>query len=375
MNHLSPLSQRVSLSRVALILSVALLFIGCGSETPAASTARTSSPNGGMPIAQAPGAATSSQEVLAVVDGREVTLADLQDAIGDQLGQMDFQYLSQRHQVIDEAMRRHVRELLLEAEATDRGVSVEALLEEVLADKVDVSDDDVQFFYIQNQTQLQGRAFESMAPQIRNYLESQIRDSVLEEFTEGVAEAREVDYLYEPFRVAIDTAGAPSIGPADAPVTLIEFSDFECPYCQSFTATLEQIKEAYEGDVRVVFLQFPLRDIHPNAQKAAEASLCAFDQGKFWEAHDIYFAQRDNLDVPGLKGLAEQLDLDVDRFSACLDSGTYADRVDAEMSAGVSVGVSGTPAVFVNGRPLPGGAVPFEMVAELIDDELARLGR
>ena len=370
MNNLSRALQGAASPRLAWLLLVPLLLIGCESETPASSLAQAAAPS-----ARTSAAVSGSQEVLAVVEGEEVTLADLQESIGDQLGQMDFQYQSQRHRVIDQAMRRYVRERLLEAEARDRGVTVEALLDEVLAGKVDVTDDDVQLFYIQNQAQLQGRPFETIAPQIRDYLETQARESVLAEFAEEVAAEREVDYVLDPFRVDIDTAGAPVIGPPDAPITLVEFSDFQCPYCKSFTATLERIKEVYADEVKIVFLQFPLRDIHENAQKAAEASLCAYDQGKFWEAHDLFFAEQDSLDAAGLREKAERLGMDLDEFSACLDGGNYVDRVDAEMGVGTSVGVDGTPAVFVNGRPLPGGAVPFEMVAELIDDELERLGR
>jgi predicted DsbA family dithiol-disulfide isomerase len=376
MNHrlqpLADVSSRLGsiASGLVLIMSASALAAGCGSATPAASAPRTAAPSsGGSPSSSPP------QEVLAVVEGEEVTLADLQDEIGVQLGQMDFEYFSRRHQIIDGAMRRHVRERLLEAEADDRGVSVEALLDEVLAGKVDVSEDEVRFFYAQNQAALQGRPYDAIAPQIRDYLESQVRDSVLEEFTAGIVEDREVAYLLEPFRVDIDIAGAPVTGPDDAVITLVEFSDFECPYCQSFNPTLERVKREYADEVKVVFLQFPLREIHPNAQKAAEAALCAFEQGKFWEAHDLYFAEQDSLDIAGLKEKAERLELDIERFNTCFDNETYVDRVDADVSLGVGVGVAGTPAVFINGRPLPGGAVPFEMVAELIDDELERIGR
>ncbi len=356
---------------LALLLSVSLLIAGCGAETPAASAARTADPTPSPRSSNA----SDAQEVLAVVEGEEVTLEDLQDQIGVQLGQMDFEYFSRRHQVIDTAMRRHVRDKLIEAEAAERGVSVAALLDEVLAGKVDVSEDEVRFFYAQNQAQLQGRPYELIAPQIRDYLENQVRESLLGQFTDGIIAEREVSYLLEPFRVDIDIAGAPVTGPDDAAITLIEFSDFECPYCKSFNPTLERVKDEYGDQIRVVFLQFPLREIHPDAQKAAEASLCAFDQGKFWEAHDLYFAEQDSLDVAGLKEKADRLGLDRDAFDACLDGGKYVDRVEADVRLGNGVGVGGTPAVFINGRPLPGGAVPFEMVAELIDDELERLGR
>jgi predicted DsbA family dithiol-disulfide isomerase len=343
------------------------LVTGCGAAEPTTQRAQTA--------VQSPAPAVGSQDVLAVVDGEEVTLADLQEMIGDQIGQMDFEYRSQRHQVIESAMRRYVRDQLLDAEAAERGISADALLEEIIGDQVDVGEEDVRVFYLQNQAGMQGRSYEAIAPQIRDYLENQIREPVLEEFVEEVAAERDVDYLLGPFRVELDIARAPFIGPADAPVTMVEFSDFECPYCESFLPTLEQVKATYPEDVKIVFLQFPLRQIHPNAQKSGEASLCAFEQGKFWEAHDLYFSEQNSLAVPDLKEKAERLGLDAEAFATCLDSGRYVDRVQAEMDLGVAVGVTGTPAVFINGRPLQAGAVPFEMVAELIDDELERIGR
>jgi predicted DsbA family dithiol-disulfide isomerase len=344
-----------------------LLASACGTAEPATPRTQTA--------LQSPAPAVASQDVLAIVNGKEVTLADLQEMIGDRVGQMDFQYRSERHQVIETAMRRYVRDQLLEAAAAARGITADALLEEIIGDKTDVGEDDVRMFYLQNQAQMQGRTYEAMASQIRDYLENQIRETALEEFAEEAAAESDIEYVLGPFRVELDIAGAPFTGPADAPITMVEFSDFECPYCQSFGPTVEQVKATYPDDVKVVFLQFPLRQIHPNAQKSGEASLCAFEQDKFWEAHDLYFAERSSLTVPDLKEKAGRLGLDTEAFATCLDSGKYADRVQAEMDAGAAVGVTGTPAVFINGRPLPGGAVPFEMVAELIDDELERLGR
>lgn len=325
--------------------------------------------------AQSASTVTEVNEVIAAIDGVEFTLGDLLDQIGDQLGLMDFQHRSQRHQVIETAVKQFVREKLLESEAESRGVGVDVLVAEVLGNQVNVSDDDVRSFYVQNQAQLGGRTVDARAPQIRAYLENEIRDSVLEEFAENLAEDHDVDYVLSAFRVNIETAGSPVFGNVEAPITLIEFSDFECPYCRSFITTLEQIKAEYPDEVKIVFKQFPLNDIHPNAQKAAEASLCAHEQGKFWEAHDLYFAEQDHLEIANLEEKAGRLGLDIVTFSACLGSGKYVDVITADASHGTLVGVNGTPAVFINGRPLRGGAVPFEMAAEMIDDELKRLRR
>ncbi|MGD8329493.1 MAG: thioredoxin domain-containing protein, partial [Acidobacteriota bacterium] len=292
MTHPHPASRSLSLALLVALVPALLLAGACGSA-PASSTGTTTS-------VQAPAPDTGAQDVLAVVNGEEVTLADLQDLVGDQLGQMDFNYRSQRHRVIDNAMRHYVRDQLIEAEAAKRDMTVDELTEEIGADQEAVSEDDVRMFYLQNQAQLQGRPYESIAPQIRLYLEDQRRQSALQEFADGIAETYGATYMLEPFRVSLDVTGAPVYGREDAPVTLVEFSDFQCPYCESFVPTLQRIKDDYADDVKIVFMHFPLRQIHPNAQKSAEASMCAFDQGKFWEAHDMYFAEQDTLDVEDL---------------------------------------------------------------------------
>ena len=171
-------------------------------------------------------------------------------------------------------------------------------------------------------------------------------------------------------RVEVESEGYPAQGPADAPVTIVEFSDFECPFCSRVVPTLERVKEEYGDKVRLVFRHFPL-SMHPNAPKAAEASMCAHDQGKFWQMHDLMFEEQKQLSVVDLKSKAERLELDTEQFNQCLDSDKYADEVQQDMQAGQQAGVTGTPAMFVNGR-LVSGAVPFEQIAPVIDSELAR---
>jgi protein-disulfide isomerase len=156
----------------------------------------------------------------------------------------------------------------------------------------------------------------------------------------------------------------PFWGPADAPVTIIEFGDFQCPYCGQFaTQTLPQIKQAYESNIRFVFRDFPL---HENSEKAAEAADCANEQGKFWEYHDKLFSNQSALDVASLKSYASQLDLDSGAFNQCLDSNKYAQEVQKDEQDGGSYGVGGTPAFFINGE-LVSGALPFADFKAVID--------
>ena len=175
----------------------------------------------------------------------------------------------------------------------------------------------------------------------------------------------------EPQRTEVATAGYPTRGPATAPVTIVEFSDFECPFCGRLFPTLKAVEKNYPSQVRIVYRQYPLRRIHPLAQKAAEASLCAGEQGRFWEMHDSLFGDQEHLTVDALKARAVALKLDTAAFNACLDSGKEAAAIDKDIEEGAKAGVTGTPAMFVNGRLLV-GAQPFAAIQAIIEDELKK---
>jgi protein-disulfide isomerase len=175
----------------------------------------------------------------------------------------------------------------------------------------------------------------------------------------------------------------PSWGPVDAPVTIIEFSDFQCPFCHRFwSETLPQIRQEYEGKVRFVYRDFPLVSIHEWAQKAAEAAECADDQKMFWEYHDLIFGNQDalseQLNAEGLDGVlatfqsyAADVGLDTSVFNECLDSGKYTSEVQKDVQDGQSYGVTGTPAFFINGQ-LVSGAQPFASFKTVIDAALGQ---
>ncbi|MFH0864337.1 MAG: thioredoxin domain-containing protein [Candidatus Gottesmanbacteria bacterium] len=159
-------------------------------------------------------------------------------------------------------------------------------------------------------------------------------------------------------------------GPAGAKVTIVEFSDFQCPYCSRVLPTVQQIMDTYKDKVRIVFRQYPL-SFHENAQAAAEASLCANDQDKFWEMHDKMFANQDKLTVTDLKQYAADLGLNAATFNTCLDNNKYKEAIQTDISDANAVGVSGTPAFFINGEPLF-GAYPFASFKAIIDAQLAK---
>jgi protein-disulfide isomerase len=169
---------------------------------------------------------------------------------------------------------------------------------------------------------------------------------------------------------AVDPSTDHIKGAVNAKVTLIEYSDFECPYCTKHRSSLDQAVAEFPNDVQLVYRHFPL-SFHANAQKAAEASECAAKQGKFWEMHDKIFeaSGAGTMSVDKWKELARGLGLDGAKFDACLDSGETADRVAQNLDEGSYAGVGGTPATFVNGQ-LVEGAVPYETLKAMIQAEL-----
>jgi protein-disulfide isomerase len=170
----------------------------------------------------------------------------------------------------------------------------------------------------------------------------------------------------------VDPGDAPSRGPKNAPVTLVVFSDFQCPFCKRVEPTLTQIEKEYPGKVRVVWKNMPL-EMHQNAKPAATAALAAGEQGKFWEMHDKLFENQTALDRASLEKYASELGLDVAKFKAALDSDKFAAKISADMKEAAAVDVSGTPATFVNGRKI-GGAYPYDTFKKLVDQELAKRG-
>ena len=173
----------------------------------------------------------------------------------------------------------------------------------------------------------------------------------------------------------------PVLGNADAPVTLIEFSDFQCPFCRKlWKETLPEIKKNYidTGKAKLVYRDFPLSAIHPAAQAAAEAGECADDQGRFWEMHDKIYAEQDKkgqgtvqFEIADLKKWAAQIGLNISDFNNCLDSNKYKEEVEKDMADGQASGVTGTPGTFVNGKLIK-GAVPYSTFSQEIEAALKK---
>jgi protein-disulfide isomerase len=264
-------------------------------------------------------------------------------------------------------------QLLTEA-AKKKGMTAAAFeLEELGKRTKAVTDGEVVAFYQANINQMQGRSLEVMGPAISRYLTEQQRDTARRELIAELRKAGpEVRVLIDAPRREVEIeASDPSLGRASAPVTLIEFSDFQCPFCQRVAPTLKKIRETYGDKVRIVWKDFPLTQIHPQAFKAGEAAHCAGDQGKYWEYHDRLFANQQQLQPEDLKKHASEIGLDAAAFGSCLDSSKHGERVRNGVAEGTRLGVNSTPTIYVNGRVLS-GAQPYETFVTVIDEELSR---
>ena len=313
---------------------------------------------------------------LAVVNGETITEDQVRKQANEDLEGLELRRLQaeagfkkDEQSIYEQTLNGIIDNKLIDAEAKKRGVTSQALMNTEVDTKVAApSDQEVKAFYDANKSRINITGDEALR-QVRLYLQQQNRNTVYQAWVQKLRADYKVESFMETPRIQITTQGYPTLGPATAPVTIVEFSDFECPYCAALFPTMKQVETNYKDKVKVVYRQFPLTQIHPNAQKAAEASLCAADQQKFWELHDAMFQDNRNLGIDALKQKAAALKLDTTIFNACLDSAKHADKVKKDIFDGVKAGVTGTPALFINGRFL-NGAAPYADIAKIIDEEL-----
>jgi len=346
------------MSKLGLVVAIAapLGLVGCSRP-------------GGTPAAAAPGiSAATGTGVVAEVNGGPILVSELDQRAALRLLRLRQEEYEVRRQVLDEM----IAERLVAAEAAKRGLSAEELLRREVDGKIAPPlQAQVAAIYEQNKARF------GAAP--RNEALARIGEVLAERATaerragfekELRGKARVAVRLPPPRAAIVIPAGAPSTGPASAPVTIVEFTDYQCPYCHRAQAVIDEVLQRYSGKVRLVHLDFPL-DGHPEAVPAARAARCAGEQGKFWEYHRSLMARPGTLDATDLKRRAAALDLRQGDFAACLSSNRYDSAIQAELRQGSEAGVTGTPAYFVNGRMLS-GARPVESFAEVIDAELPR---
>jgi protein-disulfide isomerase len=307
--------------------------------------------------------------VVAVVDGKEITEQELVERVRGELLKLETQLYEVRRNGVDDL----ISEYLLERAAKAQGLSADQLLRQEVDAKVgEVTPKEVEEFYQANQARIR-KPLNEVRPQVYNYLQQTKLNEARRAYLKGLREKAQVKVFLTPPIVQVSAEGAPFKGPKDAPITIVEFSDFQCSYCKRVLPVLQQVMEGYTGKIKLVFRDFPILSIHPHAQKAAEAAHCAGEQGKFWEYHDLLFEKQDAIPTMNYVEHAQALGLETTAFQACLEAKRYQETVERNYADGVKAGVSGTPAFFINGRPLS-GAQPLEAFKTVIDDELERLG-
>jgi protein-disulfide isomerase len=317
-----------------------------------------------------PANARAASDTLAEVDGVAISSEEVEKPLAGQLSKLQEQIYNLKRQKLDAL----INDKLLDKEAAKRKLTVPQLVDAEVTSKISlVSEQEIEKFYQDNKAQIKTDDPE-LRNKIRAYLQNQKLQAKREEFLKSLrSQAKIVDNLKPPptARVAVSTEGAPVRGVANAPVTLVMFSDFECPFCKRTHPTVNQLLEKYAGKIKLVYRDLPLDSIHPQARRAAEAARCASAQGKFWQYYDVLFTESPKLGSEDLKRYAAQIGIDPKKFDDCLSAGTYKELVQKDADEAVSLGINGTPAFFINGRPLT-GAQPYEMFARLIDEELSQ---
>jgi protein-disulfide isomerase len=308
-------------------------------------------------------------EVVATVGSTPITLAEVDDKALEQMSPGGMKL----SQALYDARRATLDELiasrLMDDAAKAQGIERSALIEKEITAKVPaVTDAEIASWYQANQGRVQGAPLDQVRQPIRSYLTQQRMQDVREQYLETLKKKTTVRVMLDPPRQTVAAANGPSRGSASAPVEIIEFSDFQCPFCQRADPTVQQVLSTYGDRIRFVYRHYPLPN-HPAARPAAEAAACANDQGKFWPYHDRLFASPSKLADADLKQHAAELGLNAPQFNSCVDSHKFKAQVDADVKAGEEAGVNGTPAFFINGRMIS-GAQPYDVFKKVIDEEL-----
>jgi len=331
----------------------------CGSTSKTSSTAQDSASAQPAP---------ASDEVLATVEGQPITVSEVRKALGQNLSKLEEQAYELKKQQIDELIAQR----LLAAEAARRGTTVDALVQqEITARVAPVTETDIASFVAANRSRIPGDPAQYTG-QIRSYIEAQRSASERQAFVGTLRAKAKVDVRLEAppvFRAAVATDGAPVRGDVKAPITIVEFSDFHCPYCRSVQPALLQVLAKYPGQVRLVYKHFPLDSLHPQARRASEASWCANEQGKFWQFHDRVYAAGPDASDAALGKFAAEVSIDKAAFDSCFASGRPKAAIQKEVAEGTEHGINGTPGFFVNGRFLSGNQ-PLSAFENIIQEEL-----
>ncbi len=302
---------------------------------------------------------TSGNPVVATVGTRSINLREVEQAAALPLYEAD----QQRSQLLHQALQLKIEETLLAAEASRKGVSVSQLL-----DEASQSESVARLANLPGPVKRLSPGTTQDSPDRGTSHDLQEQARIRQALLVLLRRKTDIRITLQPPELPILTVsveGDPSIGPVDAPVTIVEFSDFQCPYCQKSVGVLKELRRLYGEKIRLVYRDYPGPN-HPYAPQAAEAAQCAGEQSRFWEYHDILFDRQ----TPGkgwdFPALAKELGLQPDTFATCLNTGRYREEVAKDLHDGFTLGITSTPTFFINGRPLV-GARPLAEFQAVID--------
>lgn len=355
--------------RLSLPLAAALL-VGCNAQTADTPSAHAA---GKKKKAAAADAGPDLGATVATWDGGAVVYGDLYGDVKGQLIRAEVEYLTAKYQTESQALESKVMEALLEAETKKQGLeNVEALLKKEIEDKVgEPTEEEMQAFYQVMQRQLRGAPYDAVKPQVAAEVTRRKQTEVFGAYIEGLKATYNVK-VELPFpelpRIPVSVDDDPSIGPEDAPITIVQFAEYQCPYCGKAGEAVDQVMEKYGDKVRMVYRDFPL-SFHPRAIPAAVAANCAGDQGKYWEMHKLLMSDQRALEDADLTAHATTLQLDLAKWNTCREDPAQAAEVQKDFEDGQAAGVSGTPAFFINGVMLS-GAQPYSEFERIIEREL-----
>jgi protein-disulfide isomerase len=301
--------------------------------------------------------------VVAEIDGEKLTLQDFEQKRSMNLFQARNTYYNAQRQVLEQ----FIDEYLLEKQAQRENLSVAQLLDRHIVSVLpkDPPEEALKLYYEGTDA---NESFEVARDKIRDYIRQRRMAKAKAEYIKSLRSQSKVVLSFSQPKADIRLNDTPVRGPISAPVVLVEYADYECPYCQQVHADLAKLEAEYKGKLAFAFKDYPL-PMHANAQKAAEAAQCAGVQGKYWEYHDRLFEVK-RYDLGQLKNNARTLNLDAAAFDKCLDSGASADAVKAHLAEAQGLGLQGTPTFFLNGRVLS-GAVNYETLRQAVEEELA----
>jgi protein-disulfide isomerase len=316
-------------------------------------------------LAQSPDSA-KRKEAVAIVGGETIYEVDLVPSVQAQLIKLQ----SQEYDLKKKALDSLIEQKLLESAAKKKETTTEKLLEQEVDSKMaEPTDTELQAYYLGQKDKL-NRPFDDVREQLRVTLKQAKIQEARQSYLKGLMRDGDVTVLLVPPKVQVGYDPKRLRGSSKAQVMIVEFSDFQCPYCHQVEATLKELLAKYGDRVSLAYRDFPIVQIHPQAELAAEASRCAGEQGKFWEYHDQLFSSS-KLEHAVLLEYARALKLDEKQFDSCVTSGKYKADIQRDVQEGTQAGVSGTPGFFINGVPLS-GAKSEEAFARVIELELAR---